>query len=269
MKVALSVAAVCALGLVGAAALPQGLIPGWGSASEQVEAAGTTAHGHEEREHRSAAREELERQGITVKNGGAKVTRIEPETDYSHGHWPEPSSLGGNFSLVTHKGQPVTLDSFKGKPSVIFFGYAKCDDVCPFSVQLMGAALDAMPDKGEAINALFVSFDQKYETREDLARFMAKSHPKLVGLTGTRAQVHEVSAKFKVHREMMPHVMWKSADEPGWRHTSHYYLLSAEGNVVDYVYPTISPEELAQKLTDLANGIMPVPKVTAANTAQH
>jgi len=265
MKIALAVAAACTLLLAGVALAPGRLSLTWVPAATGVadppQPQAPASHGHGADDTLSAERLALARSGITVSGGGAPVTRLEAGADdggYHHGSWPEPASLGGDFSLVDHRGRPVTLASFTGRPSVIFFGYARCQDICPYSAELMGAALDAMPDRGAGVNALFISFDSRNETREDLARFVARIHPGLVGLTGSRAQVHQVAAKYKVHRQMMPHTLWQAPHQPEWRHTSHYYLLSADGQVVDYVYPSIAPEDLARRLSDLAAGILPV-----------
>lgn len=170
---------------------------------------------------------------------------------YHGGHWPKPAELGGDFSLVDHTGRAVTLDSFKGKPTVLFFGFATCEDICPYSMKLLGAALDALPDKGASVNAVFVSFDDRRDTPESLARFVAQAHPRLVGLTGSRAAVHDVAARFKVHREMLPHSRSSKSGVPQWGHTSHFYLLSAEGKVEGYAYPSASAEDLAHELVKL------------------
>jgi cytochrome oxidase Cu insertion factor (SCO1/SenC/PrrC family) len=226
---------------------------------------------------------------------------------YGHGGWPDPASLGGDFSLTDHTGRPVRLADFQGKPLVLFFGYTRCDDACPLIGKKIGMALDMMGEKADAVQAAFISIDVWNDDTSDLAKFVAEMHPRLIGLSGTRKQIHEVAGKFRVRRDHIPQNTLvadegehaavhdaghpasspdatdtapaaQSADKPAEEsgtsrptigfgsegeqdfhgmeiaHTTHLYLLSAEGKVVKYIYPSMSPEQLAKRLTKLAEG---------------
>ena len=226
---------------------------------------------------------------------------------YGHGGWPEPASLGGDFSLTDHTGRPVTLADFRGKPLVLFFGYTRCGDACPLIGKKIGMALDMMGDKADAVRAAFISIDVWNDGTDDLASFVAEMHPKLIGLSGTRKQIHDVAAKFRVRRDHIPQdtlvaddddravphdsahaaqpstspaaapptaVDVRNAADPETvrqvvafgqqggqdfhgmeiAHTTHLYLLSAEGKMVKYIYPSMSPEQLAKRLVKLAEG---------------
>jgi cytochrome oxidase Cu insertion factor (SCO1/SenC/PrrC family) len=226
---------------------------------------------------------------------------------YGHGGWPDPASLGGDFSLTDHTGRPVRLADFQGKPLVLFFGYTRCDDACPLIGKKIGMALDMMGDKADAVQAAFISIDVWNDDTADLAKFVAEMHPRLIGLSGTRKQIHEVAGRFRVRRDHIPqntlvadedeHASAHDAGHPASSpddaapaqparsagksagesdasrakigfgsegeqdfhgmeiaHTTHLYLLSAEGKVVKYIYPSMSPEQLAKRLTKLAEG---------------
>ncbi|MGF7209517.1 cytochrome oxidase Cu insertion factor (SCO1/SenC/PrrC family) [Skermanella aerolata] len=226
---------------------------------------------------------------------------------YGHGGWPEPASLGGDFSLTDHTGRPVTLADFHGKPLVLFFGYTRCGDACPLIGKKIGMALDMMGDKADTVRAAFISIDVWNDGTDDLASFVAEMHPKLIGLSGTRKQIHDVAAKFRVRRDHIPQntlvtdgddqagphdpahsaqasatpasaqspalEAMDAADPEGGRpvvafgqqgeqdfhgmeiaHTTHLYLLSGEGKMVKYIYPSMSPEQLAKRLVKLAEG---------------
>jgi len=226
---------------------------------------------------------------------------------YGHGGWPDPASLGGDFSLTDHTGRPVRLADFQGKPLVLFFGYTRCGDACPLIGKKIGMALDMMGDKADAVQAAFISIDVWNDDTADLAKFVAEMHPRLIGLSGTRKQIHEVAGRFRVRRDHIPqntlvadedehasaHGAGHAASSPddaastqaagsagksagesdtsrakiGFgsegeqdfhgmeiAHTTHLYLLSAEGKVVKYIYPSMSPEQLAKRLTKLAEG---------------
>ena len=123
---------------------------------------------------------------------------------YGHGGWPDPASLGGDFGLTDHTGRPVKLADFHGKPLVLFFGYTSCDDACPLIGKKIGMALDMMGEKADAVQAAFISIDVWNDDTADLAKFVTEMHPRLIGLSGTRKQIHEVAGKFRIRRDHIP-----------------------------------------------------------------
>src|SRR5215218_10392400 len=74
------------------------------------------------------------------------------------------SAIGGPFQLVAQAGQPVSDKTLKGKPTIIFFGFTHCPDVCPTSLFEMSEILRAMGDDAKKINAFFVSVDPERDT---------------------------------------------------------------------------------------------------------
>ena len=113
----------------------------------------------------------------------------------------EGASIGGDFSLVDKAGKPVRFHDFAGKYRIVYFGYTFCPDACPLDVQKMmqGYAkfAKAEPDVAARVQPLFVSIDPARDTPAAVGEFAAAFSPKLIGLTGTEAQVAEASKMFK------------------------------------------------------------------------
>ena len=113
----------------------------------------------------------------------------------------EGASIGGDFSLVDKAGKPVRFHDFAGKYRVVYFGYTFCPDACPLDVQKMmqGYAKFAKvePDVAARVQPLFVSIDPARDTPAAVGEFAAAFSPKLIGLTGSEAQVAEASKMFK------------------------------------------------------------------------
>ena len=113
----------------------------------------------------------------------------------------EGASIGGDFSLVDKVGKPVHFHDFAGKYRIVYFGYTFCPDACPLDVQKMmqGYAkfAKAEPDVAARVQPLFVSIDPARDTPVAVGEFAAAFSPKLIGLTGTEAQVAEASKMFK------------------------------------------------------------------------
>src|SRR5437879_2342393 len=77
----------------------------------------------------------------------------------------QPALIGGPFQLTDQNGKAVTDQNLKGKPTLIFFGYTHCPDVCPTSLFEMSEVLRAMGKDAEKVNAVFISVDPERDTR--------------------------------------------------------------------------------------------------------
>jgi len=137
----------------------------------------------------------------------------------------------------------VTEGDFRGKPMVLFFGYANCESICTVALPLMGAALNALGDSGDAITPVMITVDPEHDTPEYLARAMARYHPRMVGLTGTPAALAEARQAFQVQ---VVQVAEDPVGEPIYAHGGFIYLIDAGGNVVSVLPPILSPDRMAE-----------------------
>ena len=141
---------------------------------------------------------------------------------------PYAGSVGGPFSLVNHNGVQVTEKSWPGKYLLIYFGFTHCPDVCPTGLNKIAEALNALPaNKVEKIQPLLITVDPARDTTKDLKNYVELFHPKLIGLTGTDAQIEQVEAAFKVYAQ-------KQGDSKDYmvNHSAFTYLLNPDGQVV-------------------------------------
>jgi protein SCO1/2 len=102
---------------------------------------------------------------------------------------PAPSAIGGPFSLVDQTGKPVTEADLKGKPSLIFFGFTHCPDICPTALFDMTQLYKALGRDGDKVQAYFVSVDPERDTPDILKEYLSSFDPRLRGLTGNPAAV--------------------------------------------------------------------------------
>ncbi len=139
--------------------------------------------------------------GILV--GGAMVWK-----GYQRPHPATASSgvaeIGGAFSLVDQHGRPFTDADLKGKPSLVFFGFTYCPEVCPTTLTHMSAWLKALGPDADKLNVVFISLDPDRDTPAQLARYLLSFDPRIHGLTGTQAQVDKVADEYRVyHRKIL------------------------------------------------------------------
>jgi protein SCO1/2 len=116
---------------------------------------------------------------------------------------PPPSTIGGAFQLTDQDGKTVTQDTFKGAPTVIFFGYTHCPDVCPTTLFEVTQIFKALGDKAK-INGIFVSVDPERDTPELLKDYLSNFDPRIHGLTGTKEQLEPMFKAYRVYARKVP-----------------------------------------------------------------
>lgn len=155
----------------------------------------------------------------------------------------EGAAIGGAFNLVNAAGQPVTWDDFAGKYRIVYFGYAYCPDVCPFDVQRMMQGfdrfVDANPDMADDIQPIFITVDPQRDTPEVVGEFTSAFSDKLIGLTGTQAQVDAAIKSFAVYASK-----GEVNSEGGYLmdHSRAAYLMGRDGQPI-----ALLPVEVADK----------------------
>lgn len=139
-------------------------------------------------------------------------------------------NIGGDFTLK-HVSGPYGLENLKGNPSVLYFGFASCPDVCPLSLNKLMKVIDAMdPKLHKLINKVFISVDYKRDTPKLVDEYGKYFGEDFISLTGTKEQIEEITKKYAVHFEFVP--MKDSAMKYTVDHTSRFFLLNKEGKVV-------------------------------------
>jgi protein SCO1/2 len=108
------------------------------------------------------------------------------------------------FSMTDHRGRQFTQADLDGRPSMLFFGFTSCPDVCPTTLSDMGAWLDALGSAGDRIRPVFVTVDPERDGVTDLAAYLAPFDPRIVGLTGSPAQLAAFAAAYRVYYRKVP-----------------------------------------------------------------
>jgi protein SCO1/2 len=108
-------------------------------------------------------------------------------------------SIGGPFTLVDGTGKTVTDKDVLTKPSLVYFGYTFCPDVCPLDNQRNAEAVDILEERGIEVTPVFISIDPARDTPEVVADFAANLHPRMIGLTGSEEQVKAASQAYKTY----------------------------------------------------------------------
>ena len=111
---------------------------------------------------------------------------------------------GGPFRLVDTKGQTVTDQTLKGKPYAIFFGFTRCPDVCPTTMNRMALLHKKLGKEADGMNVVFVSVDPEHDKREDIASFLSIFDVPAIGLTGDPAELQRMEKAYAIYVERVP-----------------------------------------------------------------
>jgi protein SCO1/2 len=115
----------------------------------------------------------------------------------------QDAAIGGPFALTDQNGRTVRDSDFAGKYRIVYFGYTHCPDVCPTDLATISQALAlfAKKDPGRAarVQPIFITVDPQRDTPAELKNYLAAFSPRLIGLTGTPAQIADAEKKFVVY----------------------------------------------------------------------
>jgi protein SCO1/2 len=155
-----------------------------------------------------------------------------------------PAAIGGPFQLTDQAGQTVTEKNLQGKPTLIFFGFTHCPDVCPTSLFEISEVLRAMGGDADRVNAYFISVDPERDTAVAMKDYLSSFDPHLKGLTGDPDAVAKVISGFRVYAKKVP---LKDGDYT-MDHTALIYLMDRDGKFVAPFNLKRTPEVAAADL---------------------
>ncbi len=132
------------------------------------------------------------------------------------------------LALNDADGKPRTLADFKGKVTLVFFGYTQCPDVCPGTLAELAAVKRDLGKDGERLQGVFVSVDPQRDTPEVLKAYITNFDPAFVALTGTPEQIEAAAKNFKVFFAKVP---GRTEGSYTVDHTAGTYVFDAQGRV--------------------------------------
>lgn len=176
-----------------------------------------------------------------AKSGGA-------QSDCLSRAYPE---IGGPISLIDHTGRRVTEEDFKGRPTLVYFGFTYCPDVCPTALVGLATAYKKLPEGMEPPQTLLVTVDPERDTPEVLASYVStKAFPKgLVGLTGSPEEVRAAADSFLADYSRIEQP--ESLAEYTMDHTNLIYVMDENWEIESFFTHTDTPDMIAACLGKL------------------
>jgi protein SCO1/2 len=159
-------------------------------------------------------------------------------------HATAPAAIGGPFELTDQAGKLVTEKSMQGHPSLIFFGYTHCPDVCPTTLFEISEVMRVMGKDADGVNAYYISVDPERDTAASMKDYLSSFDPRMKGLTGSPEEIAKVLSEYRVYSKKVP---LKDGDYV-MDHTALVYLMDRNGKFVSPFSLNRKPEEAASDL---------------------
>lgn len=203
----------------------------------------------------------LKRLIITIAIGltlGAGVAFYEI-THPPHSQAPQPmiatgtANIGGPFTLTNHLGKKVTEKSWPNKYLLVYFGFTYCPDICPTGLQKIFASFDKLPANVQnKIQPILITLDPARDDVTTLKNYVELFNPKLVGLTGTQAQIDAVIKGYRVYAQKAPDINGQvDAKNYMINHSAYIYIINPDGQLQGVVNSQQSAEEIDSELRQL------------------
>ncbi|MEO0752818.1 MAG: SCO family protein [Pseudomonadota bacterium] len=156
------------------------------------------------------------------------------------------AAIGGPFELVSETGETVTHEEVIDQPTLIYFGYTFCPDVCSIDVSRNAVAVEILEeDHGTIVKPVFISIDPKRDTPEIMADYTEIMHPRMLGLTGSDEQVKAASQAYRT--------FYKAHDQDDDEfylvdHSTLSYLVFPEKGFAEFFRRDATPEQMAERI---------------------
>lgn len=158
--------------------------------------------------------------------------------------------IGGPFELVNQNGETVTETDVITEPSLVYFGYTFCPDVCPFDVARNADAIDILLERGVSATPVFITIDPERDTVDVVSDYASNMHERMIALTGTPEQVAAASKAYKTYYK----AQYDGSDEYLVDHSTFTYLVMPQTGFVEFFRRDTTAEQIADTVECFAAG---------------
>lgn len=154
------------------------------------------------------------------------------------------------FKLITHSNEKFDEKFFSNYPSLIFFGFLNCPDVCPFTLTKISEIIEKLKDKSELMRFYFVTVDPERDKIEDLKEYLNAFHPKIIGVTGSNIDIEKFLKYMYVYKKEI------QLDNNNYTidHSSQIFLFNKNGSFFGTLSTNEKDNNILGKISKLLNG---------------
>ena len=154
------------------------------------------------------------------------------------------------FQLITHSNEKFNDKLFSNYPSLIFFGFLNCPDVCPFTLTKISEIINKLKDKSDFMKFYFVTVDPERDKIEELKEYLNAFHPKIIGVTGSNICIEKFLKYMYVYKKEIP------LDNNNYTidHSSQMFLFKKNGRFFGTLSTNEKDNNILGKINKLLNG---------------
>ena len=158
------------------------------------------------------------------------------------------SSILNNINLKDHNGFKFNFKSLKGQPSLLFFGFTNCPEICPTTLGHLSEITENLKNKIIATNIIFVTLDPKRDTQKHLKEYIQYFNKNVIGVTGKIKQLRDFAKNWGVFFEEISN----SKDSYTLNHTATVFMLDKNGNFKGTISWGENEKSMIQKIVNLS-----------------
>lgn len=160
-------------------------------------------------------------------------------------------SYAQNWSMPDMNGERRTLADYKGKAVYVFFGFARCPDICPTTMLEMAEVKAALGEDGDKLQVVFVTVDPERDTPEIMREYVTVFDPSFTALVGSLDEVAAIARDFKIFYKKVP---GPTPESYSIDHSAGSYIYDPQGKLRLYAKYGTPAEELTEDIRNLIKG---------------
>ena len=158
------------------------------------------------------------------------------------------SQIINNINLNDHTGEKFVSQTLKNQPSLIFFGFTHCPEVCPTTLSQLSEITDKLKTKIITTNIIFITLDPKRDTQEHLKDYISNFNENVIGITGNIINIKKLADNWGVFYETIN----SSKNDYTLNHTATVFMLDKKGNYKGTIAWGENENSIVQKITNLS-----------------
>ena len=154
------------------------------------------------------------------------------------------------FKLITHSNEKFDDKLFSNYPSLIFFGFLNCPDVCPFTLTKISEIINKLKDKSDFMRFYFVTVDPERDKIEELKEYLNAFHPKIIGVTGSNIGIENFLKYMYIYKKVI------QLDNNNYTidHSSQIFLFKKDGSFFGTISTNEKDNTILEKINKVING---------------
>ena len=158
------------------------------------------------------------------------------------------SKIINKVNLIDHNGQPFKSTTLKNKPSLLFFGFTNCPEICPTTLADLSQITKEVTLSNDSINIIFVTLDPKRDNKEHLKDYIKYFDGNIIGVTGNKIEIKEFADNWGVFYETVK----TKNNNYTLNHTATVFMIDELGNFKGTISWGENQSSIIQKIRNLS-----------------